>query len=118
MSQDVPVVSKHKLSPSARTDVSTLKETATCPACVKHITMHGVKYTHQRYCKSTSTSANTKDTITPDIEDTPPVRNPGYSPEPLIIPASEQIAALLVQDRNMKAEKKKPCMISLRQPAF
>ena len=29
-----------------------LKEKANCPDCGKELTLHGLKYTHKRYCKA------------------------------------------------------------------
>ena len=97
---------------------SILKDKTTCPDCGKPITIHALKYTHKRYCKATTKSEETKETITPDIEDNPPVRNPCPFSSPLIIPTSEQIAAFLTQDRKMKAEKKRARMNNLISHAF
>ena len=71
---------------------SILKDKTTCPDCGKPITIHALKYTHKRYCKATTQSEETKESITPDIEDEPPVRNLCPLPEQLLIPTSEQIA--------------------------
>ena len=90
-----------------------MKDKTTCPDCGKQITIHALKYTHKRYCKATTKSEETKETITPDIEDTPVERNPCPFSSPLIMPTSEQIAAFLTQDRKMKAEKKRARMNNL-----
>lgn len=37
---------------------SKLKEKATCPDCGKELTVHGLKYTHKRYCKGKQSSEN------------------------------------------------------------
>jgi hypothetical protein len=113
-----PVVSNQKPKSKARQESSALKDKTTCPDCEKQITMHALKYTHKRYCKATTKSAEAKETITPDIEDKPSVRNICPLPEPLLIPTSEQIAAFLAQDRKMKAEKKRSRMNNLISHAF
>ena len=77
----------------ARQDSSILKDKTTCPDCGKQITIHALKYTHKMYCKATTKSEETKETITPDIEDTLVERNPCPFSSPLIIPTTEQIAA-------------------------
>ena len=113
-----PAVGNQTPKPNARQASSTLKDKTTCPDCGTQITIHALKYTHKRYCKATTKSEETKETITPDIEDNPPVRNPCPFSSPLIIPTSEQIAACLTHDRKMKAEKKRARMNNLISNAF
>jgi len=41
-----------KPKPKAKNANSALKEKTTCPDCGITLTMHGLKYTHKRYCKA------------------------------------------------------------------
>ena len=80
--------------------------------------MHGLKYTHKRYCKA-------KPKVV-DIEDIP--QPPGLERQKTatvkveslqaLIPTPEQIAAFLAQERKMKAEKKRARMNNLITQAF
>ena len=104
-----------------------LKEKTTCPDCGITITMHGLKYTHQRYCKAKPKVVDIK-----EIQSRPPspqelVRQKTSITEPemvkveslqTLIPTPEQIAAFLAQDRKMKAEKKRARMNNLITQAF
>jgi len=106
---------------------SALKEKATCPDCGITLTMHGLKYTHKRYCKA-------KPKVV-DIEGVPPpppsppglVRQKTAITEPAmvnveslhaLVPTPEQISAYLAQERRMKAEKKRARMNNLITQAF
>ena len=106
----------------ARNANSALKENTTCPDCGITLTMHGLKYTHKRYCKA-------KPKVV-DIEEVPP---PPPSPPGLVrqktaiecveslqalVPTPEQISAYLAQERRMKAEKKRARMNNLITQAF
>ena len=101
---------------------SALKEKTTCPDCGITLTMHGLKYTHKRYCKA-------KPKVV-DIEEVPP---PPPSPPGLVrqktaiekveslqalVPTPEQISAYLAQERKIKAEKKRARMNNLITQAF
>ena len=104
-----------------------LKEKTTCPDCGISITMHGLKYTHQRYCKAKPKVVDIK-----EIQSRPPspqglVRQKTSLAEPAmvkveslqtLIPTPEQIAAFLAQDRKMKAEKKRARINNLITQAF
>ena len=88
-----------KPTANATTAAMALKEKTTCPDCGISLTMHGLKYTHQRYCKA-------KPKVV-DIEEIP--QPPGLvrqktatvNVESLqaLIPTSEQLAAYLAQER-------------------
>ena len=106
----------------ARNANSALKEKTTCPDCGITLTMHGLKYTHKRYCKA-------KPKVV-DIEEVPP---PPPSPPGLVrqktaieyveslqalVPTPEQISAYLAQERRMKADKKRARMNNLITQAF
>ena len=104
-----------------------LKENTTCPDCGITLTMHGLKYTHKRYCKAKPKVVDIK-----EIQSRPPsppglVRQKTSLAEPAmvkveslqtLIPTPEQIAAFLAQDRKMKAEKKIAIMNNLITQAF
>ena len=104
-----------------------LKEKNTCPDCGISITMHGLKYTHQRYCK-----AKPKVVCIKEIQSRPPsppglVRQKTSTTEPemvkveslhTLIPTPEQISGFLAQGRKMKADKKRANMNNLIPHAF
>ena len=110
----------------AKTAAMALKENTTCPDCGITLTMHGLKYTHKRYCKA-------KPKVV-DIEALPPsppglVRQKTAIAEPemvkienlhqqTLIPTPEQIAAFLAQERKLKAEKKRARINTLITQAF
>ena len=85
-----------------------LKEKTTCPDCGITLTMHGLKYTHKRYCKAQPKVVDIK-----EIQSRPPspqelVRQKTSITEPemvkveslqTLIPTPEQIAAFLAQGR-------------------
>ena len=84
-----------------------LKEKVNCPDCGKEVTVHGLKYTHRRYCKS----------IQP--EPTKQVaRGPEQQPQPTLttepfVPTDEQWATYLQNQKRMRANKKREQMSSL-----
>ena len=84
-----------------------LKEKVNCPDCGKEVTVHGLKYTHRRYCKS----------IQP--EPTKQVaRGPEQQPQPTLttepfVPTDEQLATYLQTQKRMRADKKREHMSSL-----
>lgn len=106
----VPAVSNQKPTPKPRTHASTWKEKTACPECGQPISMHGLKYTQERVC-NTTTKVKTQRTHLPRIlktrwvptapnwkrdrpfSDIPSVHKPCYLPEPSIIPTYEQIVA-------------------------
>ena len=120
-----------------------LKEKATCPDCGISITMHGLKYTHQRYCKAKPKVVDIKEiqsrppspqelvrqkTSLAEIRGGAPIGRGADAPSSpamvkveslqTLIPTPEQIAAFLAQDRKMKAEKKISIMNNLIAQAF
>lgn len=92
----VPAVSIQKPKPKARQAVSTLNDKTACVERWTHITTLALTYTHTRYCKATTTRAETKDTFTPYIEDPP--NDDEYNTD------FSHMAAVSAQYRNMKAE--------------
>ena len=96
-------VQEEELKPKTKTKKSNaaLKEKTTCPDCGISITMHGLKYTHQRYCKAKPKVVDIK-----EIQSRPPspqglVRQNTSITEPemvkveslqTLIPTPEQIA--------------------------
>ena len=104
-----------------------LKEKTACPDCGITLTMHGLKYTHQRYCKAKPKVVDIKEI--PSRPPSPPglVRQKTSITEPAmvkveslqtLIPTSEQIAAFLAQERKMKADKKRARVNKLITHAF
>ena len=119
---------QEELKPKTKTNKSNaaLKEKTTCPDCGITITMHGLKYTHKRYCK-----AKPKVVDIEEVQPLPPppglVRQKTSITEPAmvkveslqtLIPTPEQIAAFLAQDRKMKADKKRAHMNNLITQLF
>ena len=93
-----------------------MKEKVNCPDCGKELTVHGLKYTHKRYCKAKQ----------PEIERPVPELQPAPMPklertvttEPMrvessLVPTDEQIAAFLLNQKKMRANKKREQMSSL-----
>lgn len=99
---------------------SKLKEKATCPDCGKELTLHGLKYTHKRYCKG-------KQSLEPQkVELTAPPQSPEAKPaqppkldrqvslkpsyfEPLtetFEPTPEQMEAYFKNQRSARVQKK------------
>ena len=76
-----------------------LTEKATCPECGKELTVHGLKYTHKRYCKANK----------PDVSGTAPVVQPvleKLAPMPNLdtsVATDEQISAYLLKQKKMRA---------------
>ena len=112
-------VSETKPKTKANNANSALKEKTACPDCGISLTMHGLKYTHKRYCKAKP--------ATPAPPPSPP-SPPGLVRQKTaiekveslqaLVPTPEQTSAYLAQERKMKAEKKRSRMNNLITQAF
>ena len=101
-----------------------LKEKANCPDCCKELTIHCLKYTHKKVCKANQ----------PDVVGEAPTQMPkleriltndvlggaqteigtaNFVPITSLVPTDEQIAAFILNQRNMKANEKREKMSSL-----
>jgi hypothetical protein len=71
-----------------------------CPECGKEVTIHGLKYSHKRYCK-----ANQQ--VPPGLEQSAPmpqlVRTVTTDPISSGVPTDEHIASFILNQRKMKA---------------
>ena len=61
-----------------------LKEKVNCPDCGKEVTVHGLKYTHKRYCKSIQPEPTTQVARGPELQP-----QPSLTTEPFV-PTEEQ----------------------------
>ena len=87
---------------------SALNENTTCPVCGITLTMHGLKYTHKRFCKAKPKVVGIEDMPQPPPS-SPPPPPPGLvrqktsidNVESLqaLVPTPEQIPAFLSQER-------------------
>ena len=90
-----------------------LKEKVICPDCQKELTVHGLKYTHKKYCK-----ANKQEEIpqpVPALQAPPP---PGLVHQTTTHPSDEQIACYLTNQRKQKALKMRERYTSLVSKAL
>lgn len=106
-----------------------LKEKTSCPDCGKELTVHGLKYTHKKYCKAKTaierpvpviesapipqpmpklerTVTTHEKTVMKDIEDTP------------YVPSDDQIAAYLLAQKKIRVNKKREQMSRLVSKAL
>ena len=85
-----------------------LKDKVNCPDCDKEVTVHGLKYTHKKYCKALNK---------PEIEEAPPMpkleRTDTLKPIFESDPSEEQIANYLLRLKKTKAMAKREKMSSL-----
>ncbi len=122
--------SKHRNRPD-------LKEKANCPDCGKELTVHGLKYTHKKYCK-----AKRHPPEGGQLEGPVPVLQPAPMPklertvttEPMrveskgppattplsssLAPTDEQIAAFLLNQKRNRANKRREQMSLLVSSAL
>lgn len=123
---------KEEESKSKNRNRPDLKEKANCPDCGKELTVHGLKYTHKKYCKAKR----------PELEGPVPVLQPAPMPklertvttEPMrveskgppattplsssLAPTDEQIAAFLLNQRRNRANKRREQMSLLVSSAL
>ena len=91
-----------------KTSRDKLKDKVNCPDCDKEVTVHGLKYTHKKYCKALNK---------PEIEEAPPMPKlertdtlqPIFEPDP----TEEQVANYLLKLKKQKAMAKRDKMSSL-----
>ena len=94
----MPVI-EEEIQPKGRNRPE-LKEKVNCPDCGKELTVHGLKYTYKRYCKS----------IQP--EPTKQVaRGPEQQPQPTLttepfVPTGEQWATYFKNQKRIRAKNK------------
>lgn len=116
--QPQPVEEENPKSSKSR---DTLKEKATCPDCGKELTVHGLKYTHKRYCKAKPTEEPTPPQLPLERTDTAnappglkhPVEQPTTNFNHDIIPTDEQIANYLRSLKVAKAQRKQQSFTAL-----
>ena len=70
-----------------------LKEKVNCPDCGKEVTVHGLKYTHKRYCKSIQPEPTKQVARGPELQP-----QPTLTTEPFV-PTDEQWATYLQTQR-------------------
>ena len=87
------------INPKTR-HIPELKEKSKCPYCGKEVTIHGLKYTHKRYCKANQSEQ--QPAPMPKLERTATLEN--VAP---VAPTDEQIAAFILNQRKMKANEKR-----------
>ena len=89
--------------------------------------MHGLKYTHKRYCKAKPKVVDIEEVPAPPPSPPGLVRQTTAITEPekvnveslqALVPTPEQISAYLAQERKMKTEKKRARMNNLIAQAF
>ena len=104
-----------------------LKEKTKCPDCGKELTLHGLKYTHQRYCKAKRPEDGGKaPLVPPELERPGPQARGGAQFVPVLqarapsvvdvaefIPSDEQIANYLRGQRVSKAQRKQQSFTAL-----
>ena len=89
-----------------------LKEKVNCPDCGKEVTVHGLKYTHKRYCKSIQPEPTKRVARGPELQ--PP---PTLTTEPFV-PTDEKWTTYLQTQKRMRADKKREQMSSLVSNVF
>ena len=82
------------------------KEKASCSDCGKEVTLHGLKYTHKRHRKANQPEL--QPTSMPKLERTATTETIAS-----LVPADEQIAAFILNQREMKANEKRETMSSV-----
>jgi hypothetical protein len=105
--EEVKEEAKEEVKPKNRNRPE-LKEKAICPDCGKELTVHGLKYTHKKYCKpkqeSPPPTQQLQRTVTSD---------PMYVEPTPAVPTDEQIAAFLLNQKKLRANKRREQMSSL-----
>ena len=83
-----------------------LKDQVNCPDCDKEVTVHGLRYTHKKYCKALNK---------PEIEEAPPMPKRTDTLKPVFEsdPTEEQVANYLLKLKKQKAIAKRDKMSSL-----
>ena len=89
-----------------------LKEKVNCPDCGKEVTVHGLKYTHKRYCKSMQPEPTKQAPRGPELQQ-PPMPTLTRSITESMEPTEDQIATYLLNQRKLRANKKREQMSSL-----
>jgi hypothetical protein len=110
--EEVKEEAKEEVKPKNRNRPE-LKEKAICPDCGKELTVHGLKYTHKKYCKpkqeSPPPTQQLQRTVTSD---------PMYVEPTPAVPTDEQIAAFLLNQKKLRASKRREQMSSLVSKAL
>ena len=87
---------KEEVKPKTSRDK--LKDKVNCPDCDKEVTVHGLKYTHKKYCKALNK---------PEIEEAPPMpkleRTDTLKPVFESDPTEEQVANYLLKLKKTKS---------------
>ena len=90
-----------------------LKEKVNCPDCGKEVTVHGLKYTHKRYCKSVQPEPTKQVPRGPELQPPPMATlTRSVTTEP-IVPTDDQIAEFLLNQTKVRANKKREQISSL-----
>ena len=118
-----------KINKPKRRNRPELKEKTSCPDCGKELTMHGLKYTHKKYCKGKSVETAPisppmpklermvtahENKIMKDIEDSCEVAMPPTS----YVPSEDQISAYLLAQKKIRVNKKREQMSRLVSKAL
>ena len=99
-----PVVEEIKAKPKNNRDK--LKDKVNCPDCDKEVTVHGLRYTHAKYCKAVNK---------PKPEQAPPISKITDISQPVFEsqPTEEQISNYLLMLKQQRANVKRDKMSSL-----
>ena len=95
---------KEEVKPKTSRDK--LKDKVNCPDCDKEVTVHGLKYTHKKYCKAVNKPAPEEAPPMPKLERTDTL-------QPIEDPTEEQVANYLLKLKKQKAMAKREKMSSL-----
>ena len=100
----VPIVEEIKVKPKNNRDK--LKDKVNCPDCNKEVTVHGLRYTHAKYCKAVNK---------PKPEQAPPISKITDISQHISDsqPTEEQIANYLLMLKQQRANVKRDKMSSL-----
>jgi hypothetical protein len=118
------VIKEEEVKPSYR---NSLKEKTSCPDCGKELTMHGLRYTHKKYCKAKQNTSETEVKI--DTQPCPSGCQEPKQPEQVAdtmprvgikdaIPTNQQIADFLSNQRKTRHIVKREQMSSLIKKAL
>ena len=99
-----PIVEEIKVKPKNNRDK--LKDKVNCPDCNKEVTVHGLRYTHAKYCKAVNK---------PKPEQAPPISKITDISQPVFEsqPTEEQISNYLLMLKQQRANVKRDKMSSL-----
>ena len=99
-----PIVKEIKVKPKNNRDK--LKDKVNCPDCDKEVTVHGLRYTHAKYCKAVNK---------PKPEQAPPISKITDISQPVFEsqPTEEQITNYLLMLKQQRANVKRYKMSSL-----